>query len=364
MDIMLLDRNFEICGIVDRYSSLQWIRRYFEVGEFELALSEEYFGMIKSARYVYNTGNDETAIIEDISYETNENGEAGLTVKGRMLEALLYDREINGTKVLGGNLETALRTLVRDNAMLGDRRIERLTLGGNSGFPYTVNYQINGKNLMEVLYEILRPYGMSYRLYYDYLNDTITYKLYKGIDRSSEQNENTRAVFSSSYGNIRSLSYWRRDAEEKNYVTVAGCGVGAERVIVIINNVPDQGPRRELYVDARDLQKVIYDELGNPTTISDEDYNNMLIKRGKEKLENYRVREILEAEVEDTLHPLYRTEYDLGDLCDISDDATGLESRMRITEIREIREGGCLRIEAVFGEQHQLDFQKIWRKEL
>ena len=36
MDLMILDASFAPLGVVDAFISLQWTRRYYEVGSFEL----------------------------------------------------------------------------------------------------------------------------------------------------------------------------------------------------------------------------------------------------------------------------------------------------------------------------------------
>ncbi len=362
MDLILLDKDFKICGIVEKYTSLRWIRRYFSVGEFELVMSSEYLETAKGAAYIYHTANDETAIIEDVLYISDGGG--SLVLSGRMLEALLYDRVIVGTEVYKGNLESILRSVLMENAMVGARKIDKLTLGPSHSFANQVNCQVTGKTLADTYYTLLYPHGMSYKLRYDYLEDRIFFEVYAGVDRSSVQTKNANVIFSSSYENIRSLAYHRNDAEEKNYVTVAGCGLGADRVIYTIDRTSPGKRRRELYVDARDLQKRVYDSEGNESAVSDQEYILMLDERGKEKLKKHSLEETVEVVVEDSARPTYREDFDLGDVCDVIDTSIGFDGRLRLTEVREITAYGTRRTEAVFGEARRTDLNNIWRKEV
>ncbi|HJD38163.1 MAG TPA: siphovirus ReqiPepy6 Gp37-like family protein, partial [Candidatus Blautia ornithocaccae] len=68
MEIRVYDREMNFKGIVDNATSLIWIRRYYEVGEFELhaPLTDRNLELLKADNLVTIRGAKEAGIIEDI----------------------------------------------------------------------------------------------------------------------------------------------------------------------------------------------------------------------------------------------------------------------------------------------------------
>ncbi len=346
MDLILLDSDFNICGIVEKYSELRWNRRYFSAGDFELRLSPEYFENLRAARYIYHSENDETAIIENVRYDLDGDGRHLLYAGGRMLEALFFDRVIDKTVMLEGNIETAVNDLVMKIAMTGDRKIERLLISSTDGFDYTVSEQVTGRNLMEFLYTLLRSYGLSFSLHYDYLYDDISFQIYGGKNRSRSQSVNSVAVFSTDFENIKSDRYIFSISDYKNFAYVAGEGTGADRVVTTVDMIPEGEDRRELFVDARDVRKTLSDG----TALTDAEYLLGLKSRGTEKLKSHCIVDYAECNIDSDSNLVYRKDYDIGDICDFDDPELGISSTLRITELHEIRSGGGMTVEAVFAK--------------
>lgn len=90
--------------------------------------------------------------------------------------------------------------------------------------------------------------------------------------------------------------------------------------------------RRELYTDARDLSSEVRDENGNSTTLTDEEYKDQLVARGKEKLAECVEIQGFEGEAETNTTFTYGTDYIIGDIVQIMNEY-GIESRSRITEV-------------------------------
>lgn len=358
LELVLLDQDFQNSGLIENYTSLQWIRRYYEPGTFELHASPEYFQQARKSRYLYHNLNDETAIIEDVYFTQNQQGQTDLILKGRFLEALLYDRVINNNESLSGNLESSLRNLVVKYAMTGERKINLLQLGTTRGFTDKVNVQTTGDNLMNKLYDILQTYEMSYRIHYDYINNHLYFELWKGLDRTQEQDENSWAIFSNSYENVLETNYERNDSDYKNFAYVAGEGKGQQRIIETVDIIKPGELRRELYVDARDLQT----QKEDGTEIPIDTYRSMLRQRGLEKLNEYRLVEPIDGKVDIKSNLIYRDNFDLGDLCDYENESIGLSIQKRITEIQEIYENGDMEVHTVFGEDYILNIDKIIQK--
>ena len=52
MELLLLDKNFQICGLIDDFSSLVWNRKYYECGNFNLQIGIKYWEQFRNAMYI------------------------------------------------------------------------------------------------------------------------------------------------------------------------------------------------------------------------------------------------------------------------------------------------------------------------
>lgn len=363
MRILVLDENFKTLGSISLFSSLIWVPRYTKTGCFELHTVTSYFTMLKSGRYIYRTDRENLGVIEDVQYAQTDSGERSCYAKGNFAESLLADRVVNKTINLSGSLEEAMRKLVTEFAIHpgnGDP-VKNLILGDMSGIEEKVNTQITGENLSECLYELGNAAEVSHRVLFDYLNDTLRFEVWKGKDRTDGQTENSWAVFSNSFCNIRSVQYEKNISSYRNFAYVAGEGEGTERVIIEIDmRTSSDEIRREIWVDARDLQK----EDSNGKVLTDTEYRQLLIERGKEKLAEYPIVETVNSDIDAEANLIYRQDFDYGDLCTYINSEIGVETAKRITEIMEVYEGGTESISVTFGTDEIEDVKKLIKREV
>ena len=161
-----------------------------------------------------------------------------------------------------------------------------------------IRYQSTGKTLLETLYNMFEPYGLGFELYpvvenyqenpLQYANiDKFLFKIIKPANRTiGNQEGNTPVVFSFDLNNLQRLEYEEDSQTFATVAIVASEGVGEERKIIEVNNTPNPATgysRIELYVDARDIQTDSDPE--NPMT--DEELEEVMLQRGKEKLEEH-----------------------------------------------------------------------------
>ena len=363
MRILVLDENFKTLGSIPLFSSLIWVPRYTKIGCFELHAVTSYFPLLKSGRYIYRTDRENLGVIEDVQYAQTDTGEKTCYAKGNFAESLLADRVVNKTINLSGNLEEAMRKLVTEFAIepASGEPIMNLVLGDVSGIEDTINTQVTGANLSECLYELGNSAEVSHRVLFDYLNDTLRFEVWKGKNRTDEQTENSWAVFSNSFCNIRSVQYEKNTSSYKNFAYVAGEGEGTDRVIVEVDmrTSPDE-IRREIWVDARDLQKE--DSDGN--VLTDAEYKALLFERGKEKIAEYPVVETVNSDVDANANLVYRQDFDYGDLCTYINTEIDVETAKRITEIMEVYEGGTESVSVTFGTDEIEDVKKLIKREV
>lgn len=355
-DLILLDRDFRICGIVEDYAELRWIRRYFECGEFSLSLPPIGRETLSNARYIYNPKNAETAVIETIVQESGAAGAAALRLSGRMLESLLFMRVINGVINISGNAESLAHALVGAYAINGARAIPKLKRGELYEYAEFVAVQYSGISLGEALYTMLGSVGLSPRITYDYESGSLVFDVASGLDRTQQQTENSWAIFSTEFENVRSTLYYYSDRDLRNFFYIAGEieSDGSRKTVTL--DLSDGGERREYFVDARSVRRIYRDENGVRHEASEYEYAQMLRGKGLEVAEKHAAVELIEGTVAQGVPPVYREDYDLGDLCDYTDTALRLARSMRIIEAAEHYSGGAFTVSLKLSDKRYLTY--------
>lgn len=361
MTIIFLDSDFApLSAPIDDFRSLVWTRNYFEHDKYTVILNGKYYDSVKYARYMWAVDTGRIGIVTGVQYK-DERGHQELTVTGYGAEALLDLRTTLNAEYITGNAETALRNLIIKHALTGDRTLPSIVLDAPVGYEYTVSKQVTGKPLSEVLYETLMPLGLSYYMRFDPDDKTLHLGIWSGKDRTQSQTENTFAVFSSSFGNLLTTDYTYDKQDYYNFAYVAGEGEGAERTVVTVDQVPEDEDRREIFIDARDLQRNYTDEQGNTKTLTTAEYHEVLRQRGIERLAQYNIKQSVEAEV-DVSVLRYGIDFDLGDICEIANSDIGLTWTARITSIDEVFETEKMYVVPMFGER--INFIDILKREV
>lgn len=363
MDLIVLDKDFEILGSIPMFRTLIWTRRYEKLGYFELYTSREYFPLLNTGKYLYRKDATELGVIDEVNYSQDENGNREAYAKGNFAERLLADRIVSGTVILSGNVETSMRRLVDVSAINpsdSDRVIEHLVLGELSNIDGSIDSQTTGANLSDKLYEIGNAYEISHRVRYDFLTNKLTFEVWMGVDRRDSQGENSWAIFSNSFYNVRNVTYNRNSSSYKNYAYVAGEGEGSNRVVVTVDNRAPGEERKEIWVDARDLQQ--QDASGQ--TIAASTYKQQLYQRGLEKLAEYRKAETVNSGIDYQANLEYKKDFDLGDLCTYINTEVGIVADKRITEITETYEGAATELTVMFGTDEITTVQQLIKREV
>lgn len=363
MELIVLDKNFDTIGSIPLFRTLLWIRRYEKPGCFELYTSQSYFDLLNSGRYLYRNDAEELGVIDEVNYSQDENGNRETYAKGNFAEILLYDRVIESTVTLAGNIETAMRDLVTKTAISpadSDRKIKHLRLGEINGISGNLNTQTTGDNLSEKLYDIGNTQEISHRVRYDYQTNDLAFEVWQGKDRRDNQEINSWAIFSDSFCNIRNVVYNRNSNSYKNFAYVAGAGEGKNRIIVTVDLRHPGEERKELYVDARDLQQE--DEKGNKIPL--ETYRSLLAQRGRERLSEFRKVEVINSEVDANANLVYKKDFDLGDYCTYINTEINISTDKRISEVMETYEGAAMNLSVTFGTDEVSSVKQLIKREV
>ncbi len=368
MNLIILDQNLDTLGVVGVFNTLIWTRRYYEPGYFELHAPVEYFALMKAGRYLFRSDRKDLCVIRELNFSRDASGSRTAYCKGYFAEGLLNDRVLDTQVNLTGTPEIIGRQLVQRfaiNPTDANRKIAHLQLGTASGIGSSVTVTATGDTLGSKLYAVEGTQECSHRLVYDYQANTLSFEVWQGKDRTDAQTDNSWAIFSDSFYNIKNAVYDRDETECKNYAYVAGEGEGSARIIekVDLRSSPSE-ERRELYVDARDLQSTYTDDAGVEHTYTASQYRELLRQRGLEKLAEYEMVETVNSDIDPAANLTYMVDFDLGDLCVYRYMDVGIETTKRITEIQEVYEGSRQTISVVFGNDQLTSVTKLIQREV
>ncbi len=347
MELLLLDKNFQICGLVDDFSSLVWNRKYYECGNFSLQTDIKYLNQFKNAKYVYHKDFSETGILETFNYKDTTTGVQTIFT-GRFLESILAQRVIDKTQYFYNlTTEKIIRNLVSTFAINSTARvIKNLKLGQLKGLGQNRTLQMTGDNLLTKIYELCKEEELSIKARYDFDNNQIVLEVWQGLDRTDTQDKNTWAIFSRNFENILQDEYSTDTTKYCNFVYVAGEEKAENRVIVEVNRIKENEERRELYVDARDLQK---DE-----NTTEAEYKQILTERGIEKLNENNKIETVNFNINPLANLNYKKDFDLGDKVIYKNEQLNFNIENRIIGISEVYENGNRTVDVTFGEDFNI----------
>lgn len=333
MELSVLDINLEVVAIADIYQSFIWTDRYYKCGDFELytPIQKDILAYMKKNYYVQNRDSEHVMIIEKIQISSDVEDGNTLIITGRSLESILDRRIIWGQMHINGNLQDGIKTLLDAcviNPIDPKRKIDNFVFEASTDpniTNLTINAQYTGDNLYDVICNICSENSIGFKITLN--NKQFVFKLYAGVDRSYMQNNNPYVVFSPNYENIINSNYIETNSLLKNVTLIGGEGEGAARRYQTIGDSSGLN-RREIFTDARDISS----ETETGVKLSDDEYNALLIQRGKEKiLENTDVTSF-DGQVETTVMYKYGEDFFIGDIVQFADEYDH-DTAARITEI-------------------------------
>lgn len=328
-------------------------RRFFKANDFELklALTMDNLNALKVGNTVRING-----VFYYINYVAVDDIADGLlSVRGVSLFGLTNNRIVWENYSKQARPEFIARELITRHVIapiVPDRQIKQITVGSDNVLSdRSIQFQNSYGIVKEVVEKLCETYDFGFKE--DALDPFVPVSnvvFYKGRDLSQS------VEFTTDAENVLSESYESSDFDEKNVVLVAGEGEGTARTLLTVGSGVGID-RKELYVDARDLQSE-----NDGVVMSQTEYQQALASRGSSKLAEYRPILLLDGDinVQNQLYE-YGVDYDLGDTVRRSSPLFGLTYNAQITEITEIYENG-LQIVPTFGKRSPTLIDMIKRK--
>lgn len=350
-----LDANtYDQTAVIDSFKSLVVNRRFFSANDFELKLE-------LSMDNLTNLKKGNAIRIGSVFYYINFSGvenlsEGVLTVKGVSFFGLLNQRIVWENYTKQARPEWISRDLLIrhvTNPSDTNRKLAQISVSDDLDITGTsILYQNSYGMVREAIESLGKTHGFGFTE--EYVDPFIPHSK---ITFTTGKDLSDVVEFTTDAENVLSESYESSDYDERNVALVAGEGDGTARTLVTLGS--EQGlNRKELYVDARDLQS----EKEDDTTMTATEYSQALIERGESKLAEQQAILILDGDinVQNQLYE-YEVDYDLGDTVRRSSPTFKLAYNAQITEIQEIYENG-LQIVPTFGKRSPTLIDIIKRK--
>jgi hypothetical protein len=338
-EIYVLDRDFNLLGIIDGYVSVIWRPSYSDIGDFEIYMgaTTEAVELLQRDRYVVRTSDisvdDEgrvtykkVMIIKNRIINTDvENGDF-LTVTGKELKYILHQRLIWSLTTVNGTAENAIRKYITENAISPTntkRVIPGLVLSDPLGLTDKIEKQVTAKPLDETIIEVCNTYNYGWDIcIYD---NTLLFSLYQGVDRSYEQTDRPYVVFSDDFNNLHDTEYQMASENYANTALVGGEGEGVDRKYATVGDEHSGLDRYETFTDAKSTQSSGEGE----ETISESAYIKLLEEDGKETLKELGVTEAFTGEVVNNMGFVYEKDFYIGDIVTVI-NKYGISKNVRV----------------------------------
>lgn len=337
------DTTFENIGEVNQYDSLIWPDKFNGYASFELwaPITEENSEYFKKGNILW-CGGDNAAMVEIVKSTIDDKGTKIFNVKGRTLEMILTTRIIWGTYNASNKYaSTAMYEIVNQNCISPsntNRKIPYLECAEDKSIGDKISIQKTGGEVYTILNTIAASSDIGFNVLFRPKEKKLIFEVVAGVDRTIEQSAVDPVEFSTDLEDILSSSYYTNDQDKKSVALVMGEGEGASRKSKISGDNMTKGfGRRELYVDARDIQSESVNEDGTTTTLTPAEYDAALVNRGDDKLAECKTTETFEAQIRvfGDVQYEFGKDYQKGDKVTVRDRQLNVVVSARITEVEE-----------------------------
>lgn len=327
----------KITHLVNGFFSLIWTERYNSYGDFELNVpySKENLDIFKINAFLQIPTSENLMIVDTVSIK-NDN----LKITGLSLESLLKRRILESEYVTSsdGEVLSSIMYTIAAKAWQGDssRSVDYI-MNDKSYTPPDDETKLKsitfsrGDNNYESIVSTAAIDELGFKYYFQESDLMFRFLVYK-------KGLNPNVTFSE-----KGFTFYDSDYKEstRNFITtayIAGEGEGTKRKIAVINRTTtmlDQDDqqqkiikytgifRREMWVDARDLQKTSKE--------TNNTYKERLKDRGIEKLADKNKEYNIDGVIFDSGKYVLKRDYDLGDIITLR--TKYINAKVRISEV-------------------------------
>lgn len=390
MRLEVFDFELNRLGLIEMYSTITYTLKFVDVGSFELkcAINKQNVKLIQKNRFLW-IEDEVCGIIQYISSSTDD---GTITAKGKLAKEMLNWRWVYPCFVKTGEPAALAESIVNIhcvNPSESKRKMRGLVIG-NAGYVINkphITYQKTGDTVLTSVQNISTANNLGFEIYFNPRNvNPFKFVMLEGKDRTiGNKDGNKPVVFSRDFENIVSGSYEYNDDSFRNIALVAGetadgsNNENAARTFLVVDQAGSENVssfyRKELYVDARDLQSeyseeaTTKDDEGNDVTetvqkkMTEQEYNATLSNRGFEKMGETLVEESYESQIRTDARTIYQfgKDYTYGDYVTVIDKSLGIMLNAQITEMQIVYDANGYDYIPTFGNSVPTIIKKIKR---
>lgn len=341
--IRIIDKDFNLLGEIDDYESLQFIRRFYTVGEFELHINMDKNNteaLVKNNLIMLGSSFNKVGIIMHRENEINNDGNDELIIKGPTLKGILSRRltvpvvSSDGYDSESGSQETIMKAFVNNHVVNPsdvNRKMPQVSIAADQKRGKQDAWRSRFDILSDKLAEIGQYSQFGWDVILDIENSKWVFDIIQGRDLTVDQDVLPPVIFSTDFDNILSPHLTQSLLNSYNVGYAGGYGDDTNRLIQEIGSSTGL-ERIETFLDCSQAE--------NATE---------LITLGQEKLNELKEIQTFEFQIIPDNTFIYEKDYDLGDIVTTQSKKWGATMNCQIIEIKETYEVDGLKLEATFG---------------
>lgn len=345
INLMALDANYNIVALLE-CTNIQWSRKYHECGTFSIQIPLSQYNA--SFKYIYTKDRPELGRISQINY-SNTSGYQSVQLSGYFAEhelnrMVVYSKgtgnvindpiwaeKIGYAENVAYDFFNAFSSIQFDDGASNVEYGIDILPGVSEGRGRRVHHVRENSYLGDKVYDILKSSGLSYRVDYDFNNNTKTFNVWSGLNRTEEQLDNNPVVFSTKYGNIKNPNILIDDSTYKSGSIVVNQS-GSEGNATAYTRVtidPDEIPGDNAFL--------IFKSSTNPDDYStlDEFYTALDAEGQTERTSRWTRTINIDFDAMSGSYK-YMEDFDLGDVCSIEIQEVGVSINARLIGCYEV----------------------------
>lgn len=346
MEVYTLDPLLRRSELFDDHESLIWTERYKQYGDFELkvASTRRTRSLLLPSTKLAMDQSRRVMQIETVNDTNDSENRRMLTVKGRSIEKIMYDRVAKQSlsdlttspnwSIAGMTPMAAARKIFHDICVQGVLSpydvipfIHEGTFAEPSNIPEPVDIitvELAPTTVYDAIAQLADVWNFGFRILRQGDTSKLWFDVYTGADRTTGQTTLPAVVFSPQLDNLQDTQELHTIENAKNVAYVFS-PAGFQMVYADGVDIDVSGfERNVLVVDANDITVESHPVVENR--------NAALIQKGREELSKNRAYQAFDGEISQTSQYQPGRDYNMGDLVEVR-SADGVTTEMRVTEI-------------------------------
>ena len=332
--------NFNLLFATEKITSYEYTKRWTKAGDFTLILpyQKEYIRKLLLNDFIEYDG--EWLFIENIQYDMQK-----IVISGHDCKQLIYLRisvlgslseQFDGTT---GTTAQCIKYFLDKNIISPADSERTIPLAFNANNVTGISsdgYMTKLENIGDIVEKLCNTAGIGYDVKANLSHDRFDFTLKNTVDKSKNQSENTRVIFSAERQNVTAIEF---EHDETNlYNAITATGAGTVEVVYRDNNIPQCFARRECTLDV------------NVNSVSEIRKAALFAAEDNIDTQTYTLR----VPAKD-----YKNKFSLGDIVSIKDDALNNYFSAVITETHTSMSSNSHTVEITLGHQKPKLLNKI-----